>query len=401
MRVLFTSWGWSTHFQPAVPLAWALRVAGHEVAVASQPGLADVVAGAGLTMLPVGHEVDIATLRADPTLGRVHDTLRDPAVCYQQHGEVPEAERSKWLAMQTHFTLVAEAMVDDLVALTEQWRPDLLVWEQTTFAGAVAARVHDVPDIRLVISPDVLGDQPPEIERQLASPDLAALFERFGLAADRHRAHWTVDQCPPSLRLPTRSSRVPMRYTPYAGGGTRPDWARSPGQFPRICLSAGLTTGGFAAQDTAQLPEIVDYLRELDVEVVIPGAADAFPELADDPPPNVRVLEYVPLSLVLPTCSAIVHHGGGGTMLTAAAWGVPQVVLPQIVDQAINAHQIARSGAGRQVPRERAGPDAVRTALAEMLSEAAFAVTAGDLAAEIAHQPNPAAIVQHLERGEL
>ncbi|PRW64250.1 nucleotide disphospho-sugar-binding domain-containing protein [Actinopolyspora mortivallis] len=400
MRVLFVSWGWSTHFQPMVPLAWAFRAAGHEVAVASQPALSETVVSAGLTMLPVGHEVDIATLRSDPTLSRVHDTLRDPAVCYQSQGTVPETERFKWLAMQTHFTLVAEAMVDDLVALTGRWEPELLVWEQTTLAAPVAARVHEVPDVRLVISPDVLEERSPEIERQLVCPKLTALFERFGVTATRGGARWTVDLCPPTLRLPTRSSRSSMRYTPYAGGATEPDWIRTPADTPRVCLSGGLTTSGFAAQDTAQLPEVLDCLRDLDVEVVVPGAARTFPRLAKNPPPNVRVLDYVPLSMILPTCAAVVHHGGGGTMLTAASLGVPQVVLPQIVDQGINAHQISRCGAGLHVPRERAGPAAVREALTEVLSDPSFSTAASDLVREIHRQPTAATVVRELERFE-
>ena len=48
MRVLVTSWGWRSHFYPLVPLAWALRSAGHEVLVASQPSMTEDIVGAGL-----------------------------------------------------------------------------------------------------------------------------------------------------------------------------------------------------------------------------------------------------------------------------------------------------------------------------------------------------------------
>jgi UDP:flavonoid glycosyltransferase YjiC (YdhE family) len=37
-------------------------------------------------------------------------------------------------------------------------------------------------------------------------------------------------------------------------------------------------------------------------------------------------------SELLPTCSAIVHHGGAGTMFGALAHSVPQVILPQGAD---------------------------------------------------------------------
>ena len=41
MRVLFAAHAERTHFYSMIPLAWALRTAGHEVYVASQPALTD------------------------------------------------------------------------------------------------------------------------------------------------------------------------------------------------------------------------------------------------------------------------------------------------------------------------------------------------------------------------
>ncbi|MEA2207331.1 MAG: hypothetical protein QOE77_4107, partial [Blastocatellia bacterium] len=54
MRVLVSSWGWRSHFYPLVPLAWALRSAGHEVLVASQPSMTDTIVGAGLPAVALG-----------------------------------------------------------------------------------------------------------------------------------------------------------------------------------------------------------------------------------------------------------------------------------------------------------------------------------------------------------
>jgi vancomycin aglycone glucosyltransferase len=44
--------------------------------------------------------------------------------------------------------------------------------------------------------------------------------------------------------------------------------------------------------------------------------------------------------------AAVVHHGGGGTTTTAARAGVPQVVVPQIVDQPYWARRVAELGVG-------------------------------------------------------
>ena len=66
---------------------------------------------------------------------------------------------------------------------------------------------------------------------------------------------------------------------------------------------------------------------------------------AGHPPPTARA-RRAPLSSILPTCSAIVHHGGAGTALTALALGVFQLVIPQFADQPANATVVAARGVG-------------------------------------------------------
>ncbi len=49
---------------------------------------------------------------------------------------------------------------------------------------------------------------------------------------------------------------------------------------------------------------------------------------------------------LFPRVAAVVHHGGAGTTTTAARAGVPQVVVPQIVDQPRWAARVAELGIG-------------------------------------------------------
>jgi vancomycin aglycone glucosyltransferase len=44
--------------------------------------------------------------------------------------------------------------------------------------------------------------------------------------------------------------------------------------------------------------------------------------------------------------AAVVHHGGSGTTTAAARAGVPQVVVPQVVDQPYTAARVAELGIG-------------------------------------------------------
>jgi vancomycin aglycone glucosyltransferase len=61
---------------------------------------------------------------------------------------------------------------------------------------------------------------------------------------------------------------------------------------------------------------------------------------------DILTVGAVPHRAVFPRVAAIVHHGGAGTTTAAAAAGVPQVILPHILDQFYWAHRVARLGLG-------------------------------------------------------
>jgi vancomycin aglycone glucosyltransferase len=57
-------------------------------------------------------------------------------------------------------------------------------------------------------------------------------------------------------------------------------------------------------------------------------------------------VEDVPHPLLFPRVAAVVHHGGSGTVATAARAGVPQIVLPYMSDQFMWRSQIVKIGLG-------------------------------------------------------
>lgn len=70
-------------------------------------------------------------------------------------------------------------------------------------------------------------------------------------------------------------------------------------------------------------------------------------------PPDWRVVREAPHALLFPRTAAVVHHGGSGTTASALRAGVPQVLLPLILDQFHHAHRLFLAGiAPRPVPME-------------------------------------------------
>src|SRR5262249_30075635 len=109
-------------------------------------------------------------------------------------------------------------------------------------------------------------------------------------------------------------------------------------------------------------------------------------------PANVRALGWMPLGALMPTCDAIVHHGGSATVATPLVYGVPQVALPKFADQPLNAKLMADRGVGLTVSE----PAEVAEALSQVLGQLKFQETATEVRDEIAAQPSPAEVVGRL-----
>src|ERR1700690_1554447 len=74
MRVLFlTPPAIRSHLYIQAPLAWALRTAGHDVRVASQPDLIDDIMRTGLTAVSVGDVMAEALEEVDEEGGQVNE----------------------------------------------------------------------------------------------------------------------------------------------------------------------------------------------------------------------------------------------------------------------------------------------------------------------------------------
>nr|WP_225953395.1 nucleotide disphospho-sugar-binding domain-containing protein [Kibdelosporangium phytohabitans] len=380
---MFTTWGWASHYYPLVPLGWACRAAGHEVRVASQPALIDTIVQSGLPAVRVGKDVDFSAL-----FGRT----MGPLVAIP---EDKEAQRKRVEALKVvpfrMFAEVASHMAGDLIEYCRSWKPDVIVYEPTSYAALVAASAVGVPAVRHVWSADY-----PYYGRAGESEVIPQLFADFGSKPIDTLGTMTLDACPPSMQIATDYRRQLVQYVPYNGAGEAPEWLLEPTAARRVCLTWG-TTVSRLHNNMFGLPALVDALSTLpDTELVL-AVNSQQRELLSHLPSNVKVVENLPLNLLLATCSAQVQQGGAGTTMTALAAGVPQLVVPQIPDQLFNARQLASTGAGTFIPYKEATPDDLRRLLHEVLAKPDYAESAKRVAAEIKQQPTPSDVVGALE----
>ncbi|TDD86526.1 activator-dependent family glycosyltransferase [Actinomadura darangshiensis] len=411
MRFLFASYAERTHFFPMVPIAWALRAAGHEVRVATQRPLVPAVLESGLPTVAVAgdHDWQRRVVAASSAKGdwegwvqRVTDVART-------------GHRMGWDDLHAYFEEQVEhawkhfnhGLVDGLAGYAREWRPDMILWEPFTFAAAVAARALGIPHARVTWGADVwvrarrrftelLAERSPELRSDPLRDWLGAEAARFGADFDEElfTGQWTIDQSPPSMRLESGVRTIPARYVPYNGPAEIPDWLREPPRRPRVCVTGGLTARGLYGADLLG-PALLDRLAALDVEVVATVAAGDGERPAV--PDNVRLVDFVPMDPLLETCSAVVHMGGFGVMSTAMRHGVPQLTLPKLGDSTVRADLLRATGAGLVVSHDEATPDTVRDAVARLLAEPGFGEAAERLRRETLSEPAPGAVAAALE----
>lgn len=424
MRVLFTTFAAKSHLHIQIPLAWALRSAGHDVCVASQPDLVEYISHAGLTAVGVGESLGLDVQMAGANRRRDENeeaAADDPD--FLTHADLSglDPERRSYPYLRQAFELMAhhvypalssEAMTDDLVEFARHWKPDLVLWDTHTFAGAIAATATGAVHARVLFGADLLAHSRAMFLRESSLLPAAErsdpLADWLGGALDRYdrpftedvvTGRWAVDPVPASMRLPSDQHHVPVRYVPYNGPAVLPGWLSDPVERPRVCLTLGWSGRDVLGADRASVGELLTAVADLDVEVVATLSAAQLERLKKVPD-NVRVLDFVPLDALLPTCSAVIHQGGAGTFQTSQLHGVPQIIVPDLLwDYAYKMRHVESTGSGLAVPDvDRFTAAELRGMLVRLLDEPSFAENAAGVRREMLGMPAPRDVVPVLER---
>jgi glycosyltransferase DesVII len=410
MRVMFVVLPEKTHLYYAVPVAWAVRTAGHDVCVATTPTLTDVVTRAGLTAAPVG---------SDPVIHEGMLRHKESQLSEFSDWNDIDPDRTTWenellryrVGVSSGFAGYNDSMVEGLVEFARQWQPDLVIWDALAYAAPIAARACGAAHGRIMFWADVWGRirrtflelkaRQPEDRREDPMADwLGSWAEKFGceFAEDMVTGQWTIDTLPESLGPDSGLRRIPVRYVPYNGPAVVHDWLREPPARTRVCLTLGITNPERFGGDYVPLGDILDSLGELDIEVVAtlaPGSKRTVGTVPD----NVRVVDSLALHTVLPSSAVLINHGGFGTYSTALVHGVPQLVVTTTIgDHTFRAQGLQDRGAGLFLRYDEVTGPRLRERLERLLAEPSFAQNARRLQAEALAHPSPNEIVPVLER---
>jgi UDP:flavonoid glycosyltransferase YjiC (YdhE family) len=346
MRVLVPVQPSNAHFWPITPTAWALQCAGHEVRVATHARYADSIRAAGLAPVALG----------DPSTSepRTRPDARPPArpeevLRFADVMGLDTEGREHWIAYYqwmlnsiSDYLRIDLPYAAELVEFAQAWQPDLVLWDPFFACAPVAARACGAAHCRITICPDYCAwsfDRLAEHRDELVAAGLPEnpqadmvrpLAEKYGIAYDDELLYgqWSIDPMPLGLGLTTSATRLPMRYVPFTGATDFPKWLHQrprPPQRPRVALSLGDSTRRYIKGDWGRTPKILEAVAELDIEVVATLNGNQL-DGVQHVPDNVRIIEWMPLTQLLPTCSAMIHHGGPSTFAAAWASKIPQIV---------------------------------------------------------------------------
>ena len=366
-RFLFVVPPLSGHVNPTVSVGRELARRGHDVAWAGLPGAVDPLLPPDARFLPAGSPEAIEHV----------DHLR---------------QRSRGLRAAAAFKFLWEnvllplgyAMVDGVDRVVEQWRPDVLVTDQQTLAGAAVARrrglrwatsattTAELVDVLagLPLAERWVDEQVTRFQTDVGMP--AALVSNHDLRFSEHLVLVFSTR-----RLVGEHHVFPDHYAfvgPSISDRPEPDdfpWHWLDPEQPHVLVSLGTVNTQAGERFFGVAAEALAGEALQAVFVAPPGLVDSAEA------PNILVRERVPQLSLLPHLDTVVCHAGHNTVCETLAHGLPLVLAPIRDDQPVVADQVVQAGAGVRVRFGRVLPADLRKAVRTVLDEPSFATAAG------------------------
>ncbi|MBW0104998.1 glycosyl transferase [Pseudonocardia sp. KRD-291] len=352
------------HVNPTLPLVTELVRRGHRVSYATGATMLETVRAAG----------------ADP----VEVPFRMPDGPPPMTGDAPADPQDTARRMQAFATSVE----DTFPVLTELFgadRPDALCGDVMSPVTGLVAQQLTLPHVAL--NPSFANNEHFDLRRDVLgdSPAAAAAKEAFGALGERIatfarsrglRHDASSFGAPGELNLVF----IPRGFQPAGdtfddsfvflgpsvrGRGGDAGWEPRDPDAPLLLVSLGTVFN--ARPDFFRL--CADAFGGTRWQVVMAVGDRIDPTGIGDLPDNVEVHAHVPQVRVLERADAFVTHNGMNSTMEALYLGVPQVGVPQMPEQDMNARRVQELGCGR-----RLDPDTID---ARTLTETVDAV-AGD-----------------------
>lgn len=387
LRFLFTTIPGYGHWHPLVPLARALRQAGHAVAFAGRSFLEPRLNAAGFSFFPIGSD-------------------RDKDAEYLAFA-TERAQMASGLAMELFIYsnlfcgITPRLNLPGLVEVVHTYKPNMLIREGGEYSAVLAAELAGIPHATVAFTTALKGM--PVFERHAAAR-LDPIRARWGLPPDPGLQslyrHLYLTYTPPTFgiqdvldanetdALPPTTTFIRPEIYDNPKNESLPVWFDDLPARPTVYLTMGTEINNEPEFYPGVLQTIISGLRDLPINLIVTLGREHDPADFGTQPANVHIERYIPQSLLLPHCDLMVMHGGSNTLLAALDIGLPFVLVPLIADQFFNAEITQRLGLGNVVSYQDLTPPSIRAAVRKALSSRQYKQTAARLQSELHSLPD-------------
>ncbi len=364
-----------------MPQARALVDAGHEVAFATAADFCPSIEKAGFVAFPAGMSLT--------------DQLSEAGLRLPEAALAPGKERFETFVPRMLAGVAAPARLVDLVPLLADWRPDVLLHDETELGGPVAAAGAGIP-----WADQSVGILRPLAMARLAGQVLAPVCAERGVDIGEFAGlfrYLYLDVCPPRLQSDEIDQIATAQRVHNQSVGNDDDGLPASLQSLPPVPTVYVSLGTIFNRDPAIFGSILDGIGGEEVNVIVTIGPGADPAALGPQPDNVHIEGFIPQSLLLPRCDVVVNQGGTA-ILDILGHGKPLLVLPRGANQFHNAEACVASGAARALLPAEVDADSVRDGVRALLEEPSYQRAAAEVAAEVAAMPGPDQGVRLLER---
>jgi len=334
--------------QPYIALALGLNHAGHETTITSHQCMQSLVESYGIRFAPMGPDIDIA---------------QETAVI---RGHSPNWMLGFMRVMKFSFNMLEQSHLD----LLKLCRQTEWVIVSHTAAGSIEADQLGIPTISVTLSPQAIPAQDPAdsvIKRaimRVAGAGMGLLMTRplnqirkragvrpmgpTGITSPRlNLIPISPEIYPPNPRWESRHKMTGYWFAPSPERWIPPDDLQrflDAGDPPVIISLGAMSISGKDAQEAAEIT--INAVKAAGVRAVIQGWDEPLGRITL--PPYIFHAGSIPHDWLLPRSSALMHHGGFGTTAAGFQAGIPQIVIPHIIDQFIWGQKVYELGVGPQ-----------------------------------------------------
>lgn len=302
------------------------------------------------------------------------------------------AEKMKAMIDATRLLIeMSEHLTAWAIEEMQREQPDLIIYDTTSMWGYVAARKLNIPSI-CSITHFVLDGSEGQIPMTAllrhivkAIPHLPRIFRwKRNMMRDfgKENVGGLTEYAPLNIVFTSEEFHPPNKRVDetfrFVGPSINP--ATRDGDFDFSQLNEGkmvyISLGTINYLDHAFYQAAFEAFRDYPAQFVLSVGQNTDISALGDIPANFIVKNYVPQLDILQRADAFITHGGMNSVHEGLYYGVPEIVVPQQMEQLLNGLRVKNVGAGillgEKIPYGRVVAAELREALDGILSNESY-----------------------------